>query len=307
MSEFADKHHFSYDPTGDMDRPEVRPEEEVLTEKQYAIETLERYSGSSHKLFQPLILLTNFPPYVNHFAEIADLEIFEGSMFRVAHNKKERISMIDFKVGTAPAALITDLLSFLPIKAVVLLGMCAGLRRRYKVGEYMIPLAAIRDDGTSDYYFPKEVPVLANFLMTRAIIDTLEHEDMAYHLGISFTTNMRFWEFNHEFKERIKNSRAQCLDMECATLFAAGYKRKVSLAALLLVSDLPLNNHGIKTKKKAKKVFDNHMEDHIRRGILTLHHAEHLLSQKVKGFYNRQSYRGKGAVVDDPISGDKAG
>src|SRR4029077_7933095 len=164
-------------------------------------------------------------------------------------------------------ALVVDLCSFLPIKTSLLLGMCGGLRRRYQVGDYLVPVASIRGEGTSDFYFPPDVPALANFLMQKAVTEVLEKQKAVYHIGITFTTNTRFWEFNEEFKNRLKASKAQAIEMECATLFMASYKRKFTLGALLLVSDLPLDNAGIKTKKSSHFVFERYMKDHVELGF----------------------------------------
>ena len=260
---------------------------EELTEEQFARQTLERYSGSKPEDFQPKLLLTNFPNYVDYFAKSRGITAVEGSMFRVAHSPKEQISMLDFKVGSPAAALVVDLCSFLPIKASLLLGMCGGLRRRYVVGEYLVPVASVRGDGTSDTYFPPEVPALANFLMQKAVTEVLEKEKTPYHIGITYTTNTRFWEFNEEFKEKLKASKAQGIEMECATLFAASYKRKFTLGALLLISDLPLNLHGIKTKESAEAVFENHTAEHVEKGVRILNYAIEMQHHHVKGAYHR--------------------
>ncbi len=258
-----------------------------LSEEQFAKETLERYSGCPHTAFQSNLLLTNFPRYVDYFAQSRGIPVIEGSMFKVAHSEQEDISILDFKIGSPAAALVVDLCSFLPIKTGLLLGMCGGLRRRYQVGDYLVPVASIRGEGTSDFYFPNEVPALANFLMQKAATDVLEEQRSVYHIGITFTTNMRFWEFNEEFKSRLKATKAQAIEMECATLFAASYKRKLTLGALLLVSDLPLNNDGIKTKKSSESVFDKHMSDHVEKGIAILKHARRMQEKHIKGAYHR--------------------
>src|SRR5688572_10115325 len=231
-------------------------------EADIALQTLERYSGCEAKQFCSNLILTNFPRYVDYFAKTRGVEVIEGSMFKVAHAPKEDISILDFKIGSPAAALVVDICSFLPVRASVLLGMCGGLRRRYQVGDYLVPVASIRGEGTSDFYFPIEVPALANFLMQKAVTDVLEQEHALYHIGITFTTNMRFWEFNEDFKNRLKATKAQGIEMECATLFAASYKRKFTLGALLLVSDLPLNQDGIKTKQSSQMIFEKYSADH---------------------------------------------
>jgi AMP nucleosidase len=261
--------------------------QQEITEEQFARETLERYSGCEVKDFQSNLLLTNFPRYVEYFAQTRGVKVIEGSVFKVAHCPKEGVSILDFKIGSPAAALVVDLCSFMPIKASLLLGMCGGLRRRYQVGDYLVPVASIRGEGTSDFYFPPEVPSLANFLMQKAVTEVLEKQKTIYHIGITFTTNMRFWEFNEEFKTRLKASKAQAIEMECATLFTASYKRKYTLGALLLISDLPLNNSGIKTKKSSESVFDKYMADHVEKGIEILKAARQMQSRHIKGAYHR--------------------
>ena len=256
-------------------------------EAEIARQTLERYSGCETADFQSNLIITNFPRYVDHFAKVQGVSILEGSMFKVAHDPKSEVSILDFKIGSPAAALVVDICSFLPIRSSILLGMCGGLRRRYQVGDYLVPVAAIRGEGTSDFYFPSEVPALANFLMQRAVTEVLDRERANYHIGITYTTNMRFWEFNEEFKNRLKITKAQGIEMECATLFAASYKRKFTLGALLLVSDLPLEHDGVKTKQSSQWVYDNFMPDHIAKGIQILKLAREMQSRQVKGAYHR--------------------
>jgi len=258
-----------------------------MHEELFAKETLERYSGCEVSEFQPNLLLTNFPRYVEYFSETRKVPMAEGSVFKVAHCPKEGVSILDFKIGSPAAALVVDLCSFLPFKSSLFLGMCGGLRRRYEIGDYLVPVASIRGEGTSDFYFPADVPALANFLMQKAVTDVMEETKSLYHIGITYTTNMRFWEFNEEFKTKLKNTKAQAIEMECATLFSAGYKRKFTLGALLLVSDLPLNNDGIKTKKSSKFVYENYMPDHVEKGIAILKQSKLLQARDVKGAYHR--------------------
>ncbi len=256
-------------------------------EAKIARDTLERYAGSSTSDFQSNLILTNFPKYVEYFADSRKVKIYEGSMFKVAHCEEEETSILDFKIGSPAAALVVDICSFLPVRAAVLLGMCGGLRRRYQPGEYLVPVASIRGEGTSDFYFSSEVPALANFLMQKAVTDVLEEKNIPYHIGITYTTNMRFWEFNQAFIEKLKVTKAQGIEMECATLFAASYARKFTLGALLLVSDLPLNQDGIKTKKSSSAIFAKHTKEHVETGIAVLRKARTMQSKKIKGAYHR--------------------
>ncbi len=263
-------------------------------EAHIARETLERYSGSDIEEFGSYLLLTNFSHYIRTFSEIYDVPLREGSMFRSAHSVKHDVSIVDFKLGSAAAALIIDLCSFLPkIKAGLMLGMCGGLRRHYKVGDYLLPIASIRGEGASDFYFPPEVPALANFLMQKACTQVLDNNHASYHIGITHTTNIRFWEFNDTFKKKLIETKAQAIEMECATLFAASYRRKLPIGALLLISDLPLQRDGIKTKDSAKQIFETYTTGHLDKGMQAIEAMRELLKHKAKG-----AFRGKSPKTD---------
>ncbi|MFZ4773262.1 MAG: AMP nucleosidase [Chlamydiia bacterium] len=253
-------------------------EQDPLSEKEYALQTLERYAGCSPSLFQPLVLLTNFPVYVEHFAKKHDVPIHEGSMFKVAHDEKNQITICDFKIGSPAAALVIDLLSYIDVEAALMLGLCGGLRRKYKIGEFFMPIAAIRGEGTSSHYFPAEVPAMANFLVSRAVSQVLEEHNLPHHIGITHTTNIRFWEFDPNFKKRLIDSRSQAIEMECATIFISGYFRKLSVGALLLISDLPLER--AKSNEMVKALYRSRMAQHIALGEEVLLKARSMVRER---------------------------
>ncbi|ANG65939.1 AMP nucleosidase [Chlamydia gallinacea] len=254
-----------------------------INEKKIAQDMLERYSGSAIEEFCPYLLLTNFAHYTHVFAETYQVPISKGSMFSAAHAPQINISILDFKLGSPGAALTMDLCSFLPnAKAAVMLGMCGGLRSHYQVGDYFVPIASIRGEGTSDIYFPPEVPALANFIVQKTISEVLEERKASYHIGITQTTNIRFWEFNTEFRKKLYENKAQTIEMECATLFSAGYRRNLPIGALLIISDLPLRKEGIKTKKSGKFVLDTFTHDHIDVGVKVVSKLNFVLKNRVK-------------------------
>ncbi|CRI33425.1 AMP Nucleosidase [Chlamydia pneumoniae] len=264
------------------------------SESRIAQDMLERYSGSSVKQFCPYLLLTNFSYYIQTFAKLHGVPVFEGSMFSAAHAPHLKTSILDFKLGSPGAALTIDLCSFLPdLKAALMLGMCGGLRSHYQVGDYFVPVASIRGEGTSDAYFPPEVPALANFVVQKATTEVLEDKKANYHIGITHTTNIRFWEFNKKFRKKLYETKAQSAEMECATLFAAGYRRNLPIGALLLISDLPLRKEGIKTKSSGNFIFNTYTEDHILTGQEVIENLEKVMLKRAASDHKKdQQYRG---------------
>jgi AMP nucleosidase len=182
----------------------------------------------------------------------------------------EGISIINFGMGSPTAATIMDLLTAIEPKAVLFLGKCGGLKKRNKLGDLILPIAAIRGEGTSNDYFPAEVPALPAFALQKAISTTIREHELDYWTGTVYTTNRRVWEHDLEFKEYLTKIRAYAIDMETATIFTVGFFNKIPTGALLLVSDQPMIPEGVKTEESDQKVTVNYVENHLKIGIESL-------------------------------------
>lgn len=232
-----------------------------------AVDMLERYTGASVSQFGKNIILTNFGYYLECFKKNFNAIQTTGSAMTAAHSKDIDVSIVNFSIGSPTAALIIELLSVLNPTAVLFLGLCGGLHRSLKVGDFVLPMAAIRDEGASRHFMPPQVPALPTFKVQKFVSQIVVEKGLDYRTGVVHTTDYRFWEFNDRFKETLYEERALVIDMECATLFIAGFACKVPIGALLLVSDLPLRRNGIKTKKSASGVFRKFTDLHIEVGI----------------------------------------
>jgi len=231
---------------------------------------LERYTGSPPEAFGKQIILTNFDYYLERFHNLCGDTRTQGSAMGVVHSTKTGVSIVDFSIGSPTAALIIELVATLDPKAVLLLGMCGGLHRSLKVGDFILPTAAIRDEGASRHFMPPQVPALPTFKIQKFVSQILVEKEMDYRTGVVHTTDYRFWEFDEKFKAQLYEERALAIEMESATLFIAGFASKVPIGALLLVSDLPLRRGGIKTKKSAKAVFRQFTDLHLEVGIKSM-------------------------------------
>jgi len=235
--------------------------------RKIAEDILERYTGSPLSHFRKQIILTNFDYYLDRFDKLCGDERCKGSAMSVVHSKSADVSIVDFSIGSPTAALIIEVLSTIEPKAVLLLGMCGGLHRTLKVGDFFVPTAAIRDEGASRHFMPAQVPALPTFKIQKFVSQIIVEKGLDYRTGVVHTTDYRFWEFDDRFKAQLYEERALGIDMETATLFVGGFAAKVPIGALLLVSDLPLQRNGIKTKKSASAVFRNFTDLHLEIGI----------------------------------------
>lgn len=230
---------------------------------------LPRYTGKPLDSFGEYILLTNYLYYVELFAKWNNVEV-EGRDKNMPAATADGITIINFGMGSPNAATIMDLLSAVKPKAVLFLGKCGGLKKKNTLGDLILPIAAIRSDGTSDDYLPSEVPALPAFMLQSAISATIIKFNREYWTGTVYTTNRRVWEYDDRFKKYLIKTRAMAVDMETATIFTVGFANEIPTGALLLVSDQPMISTGIKTEASDLKVTRDYVEIHLKIGIEAL-------------------------------------
>ena len=230
---------------------------------------LPRYTGTAIEDFGKYILLTNFNNYVEIFAEQHQVEIM-GTHRSMPNATANGITLINFGMGSANAATIMDLLTAIEPEACLFLGKCGGLKRKNQLGDLILPIAAIRGEGTSNDYLPAEVPALPAFSLQKAVSTTIRDYDKDYWTGTVYTTNRRVWEHDEEFKQYLRKMRCMAIDMETATIFTTGFVNQIPSGALLLVSDQPMTPDGVKTEESDLSVTRQFVKDHINIGIDSL-------------------------------------
>ena len=241
----------------------------MLTKEQLITNWLPRYTGTALEEFGECILLVNFRNYLRLFAELNHVPI-NGEDKAMPNATAEGITMINFGMGSANAATIMDLLGSIKPRAVLFLGKCGGLKRINQLGDLILPIAALRGEGTSNDYFPPEVPALPAFNLQKAVSTTIRNYSLDYWTGTVYTTNRRVWEHDEEFKAYLRKVRAMAIDMETATIFITGFYNKIPTGALLLVSDQPMVPEGVKTTASDESVSQKYSELHIRIGVDSL-------------------------------------
>lgn len=228
---------------------------------------LPRYTGAQIDEIGDYILLTNFHNYVEKFANQFKVDLKGlGRPMQVATNN-HGLSIINFGMGSANAATVMDLLVARIPKGVLFLGKCGGLKSSTEIGHFILPIAAIRGEGTSNDYFPPEVPALPSFKLHKFVSDKIAARNLEYRTGVVYTTNRRMWEWDDDFKAYLAKLSAVGIDMETATLFIVGHSNEISRGALLLVSDMPLVPEGVKTEISDQMVTARFSDLHLQIGI----------------------------------------
>ncbi len=242
----------------------------MLTKLDLAKDWLPRYTGMSIDDFGDYVLLTNFKNYLTQFANQFGCDIQGENRPMQAATNTAGLSMVNFHIGSANAATIMDLLIARQPKGVLFLGKCGGLKQSAEIGHFILPIAAIRGEGTSDDYLPRKVPALPSFKLHKFVSERLVNQNLEYRTGVVYSTNRRLWEHDEDFKEDLREMTAIAIDMETATLFVVGHKNQIARGALLLVSDLPMVPEGVKTAQSDALVTRDHSDLHLQLGIESL-------------------------------------
>lgn len=271
----------------------MTPEEQLAKKREIARGMISRYLGSTVSMpsdFGKYVLLTNFSGYLYKFVELMDAAVSNapidvngktyvgdtGKPMQFAYSPSG-LTIINFGIGAPNAALAADLLGCFDTKAALFLGKCGGLndhKRKIDIGDFILPTAAIRGDGTSDNYYPREVPALPSFQLhkvvaeqfDRNIFDSADWEEPIYHCGTVYTTNRRLWEHDEQFKDYLKLLRCIGIEMETAAFFIAAFHNHIPHGALLLVSDMPL----IQAKNEQIDSLTLDAQYHVGMGIQSL-------------------------------------
>lgn len=241
----------------------------MKTKEEIVANWLPRYTKRPLNEFGKYILLTNFNKYIEIFAEKMNAPIL-GKDANMTSASAKGITIINFGMGSPNAAIIMDLLKAIRPKACLFLGKCGGINKKTNLGDLILPIAAIRGEGTSNDYFPPEVPALPAFMLQRAVSSTIRDYASDYWTGTVYTTNRRIWEHDDVFKKYLTITRAMAVDMETATLFSTGFANHIPTGALLLVSDQPMIPEGVKTEKSDNMVTENFVYKHVEIGISAL-------------------------------------
>lgn len=228
---------------------------------------LPRYTGMPIDGFGDYILLTNFQNYLTKFAEKFRCDIQGIGRPMPCATNSAGLTLINFGIGSANAATIMDILIARQPKGVLFLGKCGGLKQSSEIGHFILPIAAIRGEGTSHDYFPPEVPALPSFKLHKFVSEKIIEKGYEYRTGVVYSTNRRVWEHDDEFRIKLQKMTCIAIDMETATVFIVGHYNSIARGALLLVSDVPITPDGVKTEESDTQVTSKWADIHINLGI----------------------------------------
>lgn len=274
---------------------------------------LEHYTGARVDTLQRYILFTNYAMHTSEFEALARRRVAEaGSRYTevvlsegapqmpridLVAPGSAGITMINIGVGPSNAKTITDALAVLRPEAWIMIGHCAGLDGRMRIGDLILGNAYQREDHILDRRIPRDVPIPAVPEVQRALEASVAavYQDARslMRTGTVLSTDDRNWEWHtpRDLWEWLRGSTAVAVDMESCTLAANGYRYRVPYGTLLSVSDLPL--HAVpKLPAQAQAFYSNSKEAHVSCAV----RAMEMLAQAPERLRTRKLRRAIGEV-----------
>jgi len=156
--------------------------------------------------------------------------------------KGKRIGIIQSGIGSPMAALILERLIVRGVKQVINAGIAGSLQYEGILpGDLVLCTKAIRNEGTSYHYQKPSKYSYPDKMLLREIEDVLKKERIPYHKGPTVTIDAPY-QFIVKEALRLRKEGVLVSEMEASAIFAVAKFRKISAAALFLISDLATKN-----------------------------------------------------------------
>lgn len=180
--------------------------------------------------------------YIEEFASKADarqvstfISITKQYPIYIMEYKDEEIVLCQAPVGAAPAAQIVDWLIGYGVREIISAGSCGALQH-FPEGTFLVPVKALRDEGTSYHYAPPSRFIEISGRARKAIEETILEHGMKYQEVITWSTDGFFRETKEKVAYR-KNEGCSVVEMECSALAAVSAFRGATWGMILYTAD----------------------------------------------------------------------
>lgn len=157
----------------------------------------------------------------------------------------ENVLVMSTGMGGPSTAIGVEELFMTGVTNFVRIGTCGGMNMEVMGGDLVIATGAIKMDGTSDEYVPKEFPAIANFDLTQSLVNTAKDKGYRYHAGVVHCKDSFYgqhdpermpvgYELINKWNAYIK-ANALASEMESATLFTVSQVLGARSACILNV------------------------------------------------------------------------
>jgi nucleoside phosphorylase len=140
-------------------------------------------------------------------------------------------------VGAPYATMVLENMIAWGASKIIFLGWCGSISEKVKIGDIIVPGAAIIDEGTSRHYQNDDTLLShPSEKMKTHLKAELDQSQIHFHSGTVWSTDAIYRETRRQV-EYHQSRDAIAVDMETSALFTVARFRRVDLGAILVVSD----------------------------------------------------------------------
>lgn len=140
------------------------------------------------------------------------------------------------RVGAPACAAGLEEIIALGAKKVIQFGCCGILNQPIADGKIIVPLSAVRDEGTSYHYFSGNEEISADSSSNDIAVQYLKRHKIPYVLGKIWTTDAIYRETPEAIEER-KKQGCIAVEMECSASLAVAKFRNIPLIQFFYGAD----------------------------------------------------------------------
>jgi uridine phosphorylase len=150
---------------------------------------------------------------------------------------KKPIFIVPMPIGAPQAARVVEALCATGVKKFIVCGGAGTLNHKITQDKVLIPIRAVRDEGTSYHYLPPSREIEIDPKVLRVIETVLKGEKEEFEHVKTWTTDGIFRETADKVRQRIKEG-CSVVEMECSAFYAVGKHKGVSIGQLLYAGDI---------------------------------------------------------------------
>ena len=194
--------------------------------------------GKNEPALGPDALMVVIPQDLNRLSKLAPMKGFDFGFFKVFQKKNSGagLSLAGPFLGAPQAAMALEKIIALGAKRICVFGWCGSLQPDLKIGDIVIPLHAVSDEGTSRHYPIGKRKADTDQALNGALEQALEKARLPFRKGTVWTTDAPY----RETVSKVKAFQAKgilAVEMEMSALMTVAIYRLVKLSGLLVVSD----------------------------------------------------------------------
>jgi uridine phosphorylase len=198
--------------------------------------------------------------FLDESQKVAD---YRGFVTYTGHKDGVDISVSSSGIGCPSAAIAVEELAQIGAMVLIRVGTTGALQEYLEIGDLVIPIAAVRADGTSKNYVPVEFPAVADHTVVSSLLEAAEKINRKAYFGSVLSTDAFYG--NLENLKQWNKFGVLSVEMETSVIYTVAALKKLKAGAILAVDGNPLLGVGKGEFEPGEKTGEQ--DDRVKNAI----------------------------------------